>query len=126
MTNEEYRKIMEEIETLPPGGITYKRINGKEYAYYQWRQDGKQRSRRAKDEELDILSIQIERRKYLQNLIKYMDISLENKEKTTSQFHCLVRVGGDLERFVKPVEKWIKRNCYQQLHNYVYGDIHEK
>ncbi len=46
MTNEEYSKIITEIETLPTGGITYKRINGKAYAYYQWREDGKQRSRR--------------------------------------------------------------------------------
>ena len=40
MTNEEYNKIIAEIETLPTGGITYKKINGKEYAYYQWREDG--------------------------------------------------------------------------------------
>ena len=40
MTNEEYSKIITEIETLPTGGITYKKINGKEYAYYQWREDG--------------------------------------------------------------------------------------
>ena len=31
MTNEEYSKIIAEIETLPTGGITYKKINGKEY-----------------------------------------------------------------------------------------------
>ena len=30
MTNEEYSKIIAEIETLPIGGITYKKINGKE------------------------------------------------------------------------------------------------
>lgn len=49
MTNEEYSKIIAEIETLPIGGITYKKINGKEYAYYQWREDGKQRTRRIKE-----------------------------------------------------------------------------
>ena len=31
------------------GGITYKTINGKRYAYYQWMEDGKQRSRHLKD-----------------------------------------------------------------------------
>lgn len=59
MTNEEYSKIITEIETLPTGGITYKKINGKAYAYYQWREDGKQRSRRIQDEELEQLSGQI-------------------------------------------------------------------
>ena len=63
MTNEKYSKIIAEMETLPLGGITYKKINGKEYAYYQWREDGKQRSRRVKDEELEALTKQIEKRK---------------------------------------------------------------
>ena len=63
MLNEEYARILAEIETLPSGGITYKRINGKEYAYYQWRENGKQRSRRAREDELELLTKQIERRK---------------------------------------------------------------
>ena len=126
MTNEEYSKIITEIETLPTGGITYKKINGKEYAYYQWREDGKQRSRRVKDEELEQLSRQIERRKELQNLIKDMDNQEVYEEKKASLFRCTVRIGEDLERFVKPVIKWAKRECYQQLHNYVYGDIYDR
>ena len=126
MTNEEYSKIIIEIKTLPTGGITYKKINGKEYAYYQWREDGKQRSRRIKDEELEQLSGQIERRKELQKLIKDIDNQEVKAEKTASLFRCTVRMGEDLERFVKPVTKWVKRECYQQLHDYVYGDIHDR
>jgi len=126
MTNEEYNKIIAEIETLPTGGITYKKINGKEYAYYQWREDGKQHTRRTKDEELEQLSKQIERRKVLQNLIKNIDNQEINEEKPVSQFRCTVRIGEELERFVKPVAKWEKRECYQQLHDYVYGDIHDR
>lgn len=126
MTNEEYSKIIAEIETLPTGGITYKKISGKEYAYYQWREDGKQRTRRTKDEELEQLSRQIERRKELQHLIKDIDNQEVNEEKPVSLFRCTVRIGEDLERFVKPVTKWVKRECYQQLHDYVYGDIHDR
>lgn len=126
MTNEEYSKIIAEIETLPTGGITYKKINGKEYAYYQWREDGKQRSRRIKDEELEQLSGQIERRKELQNLIKDIDNQEVSEEKSALQYRCTVRIGEELERFVKPVAKWVKRECYQQLHDYVYGDIHDR
>lgn len=126
MTNEEYNKIIAEIETLPTGGITYKKINGKEYAYYQWREDGKQHTRRTKDEELEQLSKQIERRKVLQNLIKNIDNQEIKEEKPVSQFRCTVRIGEELERFVKPVAKWVKRECYQQLYDYVYGDIHDR
>lgn len=126
MTNEEYNKIIAEIETLPTGGITYKKINGKEYAYYQWREDGKQHTRRTKDEELEQISKQIERRKVLQNLIKNIDNQEIKEEKPVSQFRCTVRIGEELERFVKPVAKWVKRECYQQLYDYVYGDIHDR
>lgn len=126
MTNEEYSRIIVEIETLPTGSITYKTINGKEYAYYQWREAGKQRTRRIKDKELEQLSGQIGRRKELQNLIKDMNKQVVNEQKPAPQFRCTVRIGEALERFVKPVEKWVKRECYQQLHDYVYGDIHDR
>ena len=126
MTSEEYNKIIAEIEILPSGGITYKKINGKEYAYYQWREEGKQRSRRTKDEELEELAKQIERRKELQNLIKDIDIQEVDKKKESHQLRCAVRIGKELEHFVKPVAKWVKRECYQQLHDYVYGDIHDR
>lgn len=78
MRVKEYNEILSEIKTLPTGGLTYKKINGKEYAYYQWRENGKQRSRRIKDEELEQLFGQIERRKELQNLIKDIDIQETN------------------------------------------------
>lgn len=48
MSKEEYGRIMAEIETLPGGGITYKKINGREYAYYQWREAGRQHSEEQK------------------------------------------------------------------------------
>lgn len=126
MTGEEYNKIIEEIKMLPSGGITFKKINGREYAYYQWREDGRQRSRRTKDEELEELSKQIERRKELQNLIKDMEIQASDGKKTPYQFRCAVRMEKELDRFVKPVAKWGKRECYQQLHDYVYGDMHDR
>ena len=63
MTDENYSRLKEKIASLPSGGITYKKINGKKYAYYQWREDGRQRSRRVKADELDALSEQIALRK---------------------------------------------------------------
>ena len=55
-----------------------------------------------------------------------MDNQEVNEEKPASLSRCTVRIGEDLERFVKPVTKWVKRECYQQLHDYVYGDIHDR
>lgn len=42
------------------------------------------------------------------------------------QFHCAVRMGTELDRFVKPVSGWGKRECYRQLHDYVYGNIFDR
>ena len=65
------RYYQEYISQLPQGNITYKKINGKSYPYYQWTQDGKQRSRIVKPEELDDLKQKIEILRYTQtrNLI---------------------------------------------------------
>lgn len=115
MSNEEYNKIIAEIESLPSGGITYKKINGKEYAYYQWREDGKQRSRRASAEELGELTKQIERRKILQNVLKESTIYNIETAAPMYQFRCAVRIGEGLDRFVQPVAKWKKREKYKQL-----------
>lgn len=126
MSNEEYQKIIAEIKSLPQGGITYKTINGRKYSYYQWSENGKQRSRRTKDDELEILTKGISRRKELQNLLKNMDMATEMLPETEHDFHCIVRIGEALDRFVEPVKSWKKRECYKQLHEYVYNDIHDR
>lgn len=135
MQIEEYNRIVAEIETLPVGGITYKNINGKRYAYYQWREDGKQMSRRVKDDEIEDLSRQIERRKNLQEVIKADGIVASmNAFKTSGgmmdalggSFKCLVRIGAMLDSFVKPVAKWKKRDCYKDLSDYIYGEVQDK
>ena len=126
MSKEEYSTIINEIENLPQGGISYKKINGKEYAYYQWRENGKQRSRRVKDDELKLLTNQISRRKELQNILKNNNIAVKITPQSTYNFHCAIRIGDELDRFVKPVKDWKKRQCYHQLYDYVYSDIQDK
>ena len=126
MTKGEYYKIIAEMETLPTGNITYKKINGREYAYYQWRENGKQHTRRTKGEEFEQLSSQIERRKELQKSIKNVELSKVDLEKKVAQFRCTTRIGDALERFVQPVIKWRKRECYQQLYDYIYGDVSDR
>lgn len=122
MLNDDYKKLMEELKGLPTGGITYKKINGKEYAYYQWREDGKQRSRRAKDDELPFLLIEIERRKEIQNQLRGMQTNVDMALFWEYPYNCEVRTGAALEKLVAPVAGWEKRECYKDLHAYVYGN----
>lgn len=126
MSDEEYSRIIAEIEALSSGGITYKKINGREYAYYQWREEGKQRSRRIRADEMELLTKQIERRKELRDRIKGIKMGAAEMVKQEHRFRCAVRIGKNLECFVKPVAGWEKRECYQQLYDYVYGDINDR
>lgn len=119
-------RILVELDTLPKGGITYKKINGRAYAYYQWTQDGRQHSRRVKDEELEELSEKIQRRKELQEQVKGAGITAIKKVNPDTVFQCAVRVGADLERFAKPVSGWKKRECFARLREYVFGSISDR
>lgn len=122
MLNDDYKKLMEELRSLPTGGITYKKINGKEYAYYQWREDGKQRFRRAKDDELPFLLIQIERRKEIENELKGKQTNVDMAYFWEYPYDCEIRTGDALDKLVAPVAGWEKRECYKDLHEYVYGN----
>ena len=126
MTNNEYQKIVHKISELPTGGITYKKINGKDYAYYQWRENGKQHSRRVKDAELETLAKQIEQRIALQNQLKEVKNNSNINSRAEHQFRCAVRIGSTLDSFTAPVTKWKTRECYQQLADYIYGDSHDR
>lgn len=126
MPNEENSRLIAEMEALPSGGITYKRINGKDYAYYQWREKGKQYSRRIKDDELELLEKQIGRRKEIQKLIKKTERSIAKIPESAHQFCCVLRIGKELDSFVKPVAKWKKRECFDRLQDYIYGDMYDR
>ena len=50
MDKKNISNYQELISLLPQGNITYKKINGKVYPYYQWVENGKQRNRVVKKE----------------------------------------------------------------------------
>lgn len=122
MTESEQNEIQRKIDSLPSGGISYKTINGRKYPYYQWREDGKQRGRRVKDEELESLTKAIAERKRLQKLLKDDPAKEENQDKTFSS----ARTGEALQRFIAPVKSFKKRDIYPALHDYVFGNISDR
>ena len=117
--------IRVEIDSLPQGGVTYKKINGKRYAYYQWREDGRQKNRRIKDDELNDLINKIEERKRLEGYLRECEMPYHAAPQRYS-YNCDVRIGNNLTRFVAPVNGWKKRSCYEDLHNYIYGDCNDR
>lgn len=114
------RYIKEWISQLPPGNITYKTIKGKKYPYYQWTENGKQHGRAVKDFELKDLKEKIEQRKSLEQKLKESGAS--DDLLGDNFFFSTVKVDKELLDFVAPVRNYKKRNCYSNLHNYIYGD----
>ena len=109
-------RIVSESRGLPSGGLTVKKIKGREYTYYQWTEDGKQRSRIVHGEEKDILKTLIERRKMLEQMLKYGSSPIMEPE---SLFRTNIRTGAKLDDFVNPVRKYLKRETFSTLFKYV-------
>ena len=123
-------EILKKIESLPSGGLTTKTIRGKAYTYYQWTENGKQRSRIVKEDEHEYLKQQIEERKSLQtqlsNLEIHKNLDTSEAQEEAPTFITDVRIGKTLEDFAASIKDYKKRELYSALEQYVYSDSHDK
>ncbi len=134
MNADEKRYIQEQINNLPKGSITVKQINGRPYEYWQFRENGRQVTKRVKGEELETLRIQIAERKRLEKLLKepafYENTSLSEASKaapvSSDTFSDSILIGKDLLRFAEPVRSFHKREIYQDLCDYIYGPNNDR
>ena len=112
------------------GGITYKTINGKRYAYYQWTENGKQRSRRVKDEEFAELAAKIAEERAqkdsLRGVLQGMVAEPAAVYSASPNFKTDVKIGAQLPRFFASVMRWKKRECFATLHDYIYGENNDR
>lgn len=118
------RYIKEWISQLPSGNITYKTIKGKKYPYYQWTENGKQRARIVKPDELQELSEKIANRKALEKKLK--ESGATDELLADNFYFSTVKVGSELSEYVEPVKDLKKRSCYTELHDYVYGQSRDR
>lgn len=112
------------------GGITYKTIHGKRYAYYQWTENGKQRSRRVKDEEFAELAAKIAaeraQKESLRGILQGVVAEPVAAYSATPNFKTDVKIGAQLPRFFASVMKWKKRECFAALHDYIYSENNDR
>lgn len=112
------------------GGITYKTINGKRYAYYQWTENGKQRSRRVKDDEFAELAAKIAteraQKESLRGILQGVVAEPVAAYSATPNFKTDVKIGAQLPRFFASVMKWKKRECFAALHDYIYSENNDR
>lgn len=115
-------ELEQQIADLPAGSVTRKIINGKEYFYHRWTENKKRLEKYIPTEELDVLRTQIGQRKELEQELRELKRHLP-KEKPVDfkTFSTNVRTGKELRMFAEPVREYQKRECFQQLHDFVYG-----
>ena len=130
MNEEIYAQIAElEIAILPEGSITKKKIKDKDYYYHRINRDGKRVENYISFEDLSDLRERIEERKALEKELKELKLLLpkdDSSELQNQSFRTKVRIGGQLEAQIALTRKYKKRECIEQLRNYVMGPENDK
>ena len=121
--------LEQQIAELPAGSVTKKTINGNAYFYHRWTEDKKRREKYIPAEEVDSFRKQIERRKALEKELKVLQKQLPKKSVSAATAHTFatnIRTGEALRTFSASVRKYRKRECFRQLHDYIYGEQQDK
>ena len=120
-------ELEQQISNLPAGSITKKTVNGKEYFYHRWTEDKKRKEKYIPVDELENFHAQIEQRKKLDQDLKALKKQLpKTRSMDASMFTTNVRTGETLRSFAKSVRGYRRRECFQQLCDYVYGNPQDK
>ena len=121
--------LEKQLAVLPKGSISRKKIRGKDYYYHRWTENKKRVEKYLPAEEVDTLRKQIERRKALEAELKELRRK-GPKERAAVElkhdFAASVRVGGSLRAYSASVRGYKKRECYQKLHDFIYGEQQDK
>lgn len=121
--------LEQQIAELPAGSVTKKTINGNVYFYHRWTEDKKRREKYIPAEEVDSFRKQIERRKALEKELKVLQKQLPKKSVSAVSAHIFatnIRTGEALRTFSASVRKYRKRECFRQLHDYIYSEPQDK
>ena len=120
-------KLEQQISNLPAGSITKKAVNGKEYFYHRWTENKKRREKYIPMDEVENFRVQIEQRKELEQELKMLRKYLpKTKSVNSAVFTTNVRAGEELRAFAASVRTYRKRECFMQLHDFVYGKQRDK
>lgn len=120
-------ELKDQIALLPRGGITKKKVQGKEYFYHRWTEHGKRREKYISADDIPALQAQIQQRKALEEQVKELRKQLPKQHSAVSwEWATTIRTGTELRTFTAGVRRYKKRECFQQLHDYIYGPAQDK
>ncbi len=125
---EKIKALETEIAKLPIGYISKKMINGKIRYYHQWTENGKKVSKYIKKDDLESLQQQIEMRRKLQEELKTLKKGGISYHIQNIDFDCETNViaGKPLSAMIQGVKGWKRRDCYEQLKDYLYSEQNDR
>ena len=132
MNRDRIEALEMEIAVLPAGYISRKTINGRIRLYHQWTENGKKKSKYLDDAAAEQLQVLIDKRRELQQQLKTAKallpkgISAKKTPRADHEFRTNVTTGSALERFVKPVAEYRRRDAYLDIERYLYLDSYGK
>ena len=132
--DKEIEKLQKEIDKLPAGGVTKKKINNTYYFYHQWKDaTGKRHYDLVTEAEFTNLKAQIERRRELEKRLKAYQKEILLKAPAPADNGVLslnlnsnAMLGEQLSAMAEQALEYEKRDCYEILKNYVYGRESDK
>ncbi len=128
---EQLAKLDEQIEALPAGSISAKKVNGHTYFYHRWYEGKTKKEQFIPEAELEKLKSQIAQRKELNEQRKELKKQLPKERrktvsKTPVEFITTVRRGQELRELSILVLNYRRRECYTCLWDYVFGPRSDK
>ena len=127
-----YNRISEleqEISLLPLGYISEKTIYGKLRYYRQWTENGKLKSEYIPEKDYEDVKHAIDQRRKLQDELKKLKKQVPQQataQTVYSNYETNVMLGDALQSGCKQVQKYQKRDCFEQLDDYLYKDSYGK
>ena len=128
---EQLARLDEQIDALPRGSISSKKVNGHTYYYQRWYEGKTKKERFIPEEELEQLRALIRQRKELQEKRKELKRQLPKTPKRVlhednTDYVTIVRRGAELQAFMTPALNYRRRECYARLRDYVFGPQQDK
>lgn len=122
----QYEQIQEKIDSLPKGYLSKKKINGKERIYRQWNENGKKYSKYVPNEEISLVSKEIEIRKNLENILSSissyaLEMNSSKRRVSSNKKHGISYfVGKDLKRLIEDYRGYKHRYAFKELERFLY------
>lgn len=122
----QYEQIQEKIDSLPKGYLSKKKINGKERIYRQWNENGKKYSKYVPNEEISLISKEIEIRKNLESILSsissyVLEMNSSKRRVSSNKKHGISYfVGKDLKGLIEDYRGYKHRYAFKELERFLY------